>query len=460
MAKKSIRLSLIAAACTLLIPATQVSAMSLLQAYDAALQNDPVYRSAISENIAGQEYKVMGRSGLLPSAQYSYSTGKNKAEIFTPNPYYNPDGTAAIQKDKENVTRPDYTSISYGLSVRQTLFNLDATARYRQGIAQTNYSDAVFNSRAQDLIVRLLSAYADTKYAEDQLNLYTAQRNAYAEQKRINDRMFEKGEGTRTDMLETQAKLDVSEAMLIEAADNLTNARNALAAIVGKEITNLDGFSGEFKQTLLSPSRFEEWKSIATESNPELAAGRYALEASEQEINKARAGHAPRLDLNASFSRSVSDSISTYTQDSTVRSIGVQLVIPIYSGGYVNAASNQAVANRDKARADLDATTNKVMIELRKQFNAVQTVITKMSALEKSVNSASLLVEATKQSVKGGVRINVDVLNAEQQLVAAKRDLAQARYNYLISFLKLRAAAGTLNIGDLRTVAGYFSPAN
>lgn len=440
---------LFAAYVVLLLPPGQASAMSLLQAYDAALQNDPVYRSAVSENQAGQQYKVIGRSGLLPSVQYNYTTSKNKAETTSPKIFGVP-----------STTYPEYTSISNSISIRQALFSLDATARYRQGIAQTNFSDAQFASRSQDLMIRLAIAYADAKYAEDQLELYTAQRDALAEQKRVNDRMFEKGEGTKTDMLETQSKLDMAEAQVIESADNLTTARNTLAAMVGHDVIELDGLINDFKLLPLSLSGFDDWKAIASNNNADMAAGRFAVETAEQEISKSKAGHAPRLDLNASYSRTSSDSLTTYKQDSTVRSIGVQLVVPLYSGGYVNAVASQAVANRDKAKSDLDATTNKVMIELRKQFSAMQSSITRIDALQKSVNSSTLLVQATQQSVKAGVRINLDVLNAQQQLVAAKRDLTQARYNYLISFLKLRVAAGTLNIDALRTVAAYFSAVN
>lgn len=444
------RRSLLSAACVVLLSQSgQASAVGLIQAYDAALQNDPVYRSAVSENQAGQQYKVIGRSGLLPSVQYSNVTSKNNAETTAPNFLGRP-----------TTTYPEYTSISNSISIRQTLFNLDTFARYKQGIAQTNYSDALFASRSQDLMIRLVMAYADAKYAEDQLALYTAQRDTFAEQRRVNDRMFEKGEGTKTDMLETQAKLDVSEAQVIESTDNLTTARNTLAAMIGSDVTHLDGLVDDFKVMPLSLSGFDEWKTIASNDNAELAAGRYAVEAAEQEISKGKAGHAPRLDLNASYSRSLADSLANYQQDSTVRSIGVQLVIPLYSGGYASAVTSQAVANRDKARSDLDATTNKVMIELRKQFSTVQSSIAKMDALQKSVNSSTLLVQATQKSVKAGVRVNLDVLNAQQQLVAAKRDLAQARYNYLISFLKLRVAAGTLNIDDLQKVAGYFSAAS
>lgn len=443
------RLSAIALACAALtVSPAQVSAMGLMQVYDAALQNDPSYRSAISENQAGQEYKVIGRSSLLPTLQYSYATSQNKGDKTEP------------FMGKEVSSNVDYRSITNNVTLRQTLFNIDAHARYDQGILQTRYSDAQFEGRRQDLVIRLVQAYVEVKYADDQLKLYTAQRDSLLEQKRVNDRMFEKGEGTRTDMLETQAKLDVSEASVIEATDNLSNARVALAGMIGRDVTELDGLVANFNPQLLSTGDFEEWKLIALKNNAELAAGRFNVEISEQEIIKAKAGHAPRLDLNASYNHGISDSLTTQKQDSKIHSVGIQFVLPLYSGGYVSAVSKQAVANRERAKSDLDATMNKVMLELRKQFSTVISSIAKMEALQKSVTSANLLVEATKLSVKGGVRINLDVLNAQQQLVLSKRDLALARYTYLTSFLKLRMAAGILNMDDLQAVAGYFSAAN
>jgi protease secretion system outer membrane protein len=163
------------------------------------------------------------------------------------------------------------------------------------------------------------------------------------------------------------------------------------------------------------------------------------------------------VELNVTYSRSNSETLTTYQQDSTQSSIGVQLVVPLFSGGSVSAVTRQSEASRDKVRFDLKVTTSKVMIELRTQFNAARSSVTKMDALQKSVNSATLLVKATKESVKGGVRINLDVLNTEQQLVAAKRDLAQARYSYLMVLLKLRMAAGILDVDNLRAVADYFT---
>lgn len=450
MSTRLMRLSLLAVACSLLLaPLQRASAIGLMQAYNAALMNDPTYRSAISESQAGKEYKAIGRSALLPTLQYNYSTSQNKATIEQPNVF-----------GKLTTNHTDYRSVTNNVTFRQTLFNLDAYARYKQGIAQSNYSEAQFANKSMDLMVRLVNSYVEAKYAEDQLSLISAQRDAYAEQKLVNDRMFEKGEGTRTDVLETLARLDVAEAQVIEATDSLINARNALAGMTGSEVTQLDSLSIQFSTMPLTPNKFEDWKTLAEANSAEIAAARFSLEAARQEITKSRAGHAPRLDLNAGFNHGVSDSIPTQKQDSIVRNIGIQLVIPLYSGGYVTAASNQAVANHNKARSELDATTNKVMIELRKQFNAVKSNITKVHALEKSIDSATLLVEATKQSVKGGVRINLDVLNAQQQLMLSKRDLASARYSYLTSYLRLRVAAGTVNVDDLQAVAGYFSAAN
>lgn len=430
----------------------QVSAMGLVQAYDAALQNDPTYRSAGFENQAGQENKALGLSNLLPNAQFNYSIGKNRAELTQ---LYNVGGVIVPLTQY-----PEYTSTSGSVNVRQVLFSLDAYARYKQGVAQTNFSDAQFSARRQDLILRLVAAYADAQYNEDQVALISAQRDAYAEQRRINDRMFEKGEGTRTDMLETQAKLDLAEAQLIEAQDNLATARNTLAAMIGQDVTQLDGLTDNFMLIPSSVSTLEEWKSLAENNNAEIIAGKYSVEIADQEVKKNWAGHTPRLDLQGGYSRSKSDTLTNLNQEQVNKSIGVQLVIPLYSGGSVSAATRQAVANREKAKADLDGTTKRVMVELRKQYSALLSSAAKMDALIKSVDSATLLVAATNQSVKDGIRINLDVLNAQQQLVTSKRDLAQARYNYLLAYLRLRNAAGTLNGDDVVTVSRYFVASN
>lgn len=429
----------------LLAQTGQVFAIGLVQAYEAALQNDPTYRAAVHENEAGQQNRIMGRSNLLPSVSMSLSRFENRAEI-----------TQSNILGQRQTTNPEYPSKSGVLQLRQPILNMDGLARYRQSIAQTNYSESVFASRTKDLVIRLVGAYADAKFAEDQLALVLAQRDTLAEQRLVNERMFQKGEGTKTDMLETQARFDVAEAQVLEARNNVTTARNTLASIIGAEVKELDGLSDDFRTMPMTPATFEEWKKIALESNPDIIAQRYGVEAAEQEIAKQRAGHAPRVDLVASINRSDSDTISTRNQESTVRAVGVQVNIPIYSGGSVSAATSQAVSNHERAKADLDAKTNQILVELRKQFDQVHSSAAKIDAMVKSLNSARALVQATQQSIKGGVRINLDLLNAQQQVYAVQRDLAQARYNYLISYLRLRFAAGTLTTEDLHAVAKYF----
>ncbi|MFZ6818623.1 TolC family outer membrane protein [Undibacterium sp. Ji22W] len=448
MFKLPFRLSLISGACAcILIHAQPASAISLIQAYQAALQNDPQHRSAKADNDSGKQYEVIGRAGLLPQAQYGYSLTRNKGESVNP-----PNFLGIVTK-----TNLDYLSSSKSVSIRQTLFNLDSYARFKQGVVQTKYSAAQFDARSKDLMSRVLTAYVEAKFADDQLALFKAQRDSYAEQRKVNQRLFEKGEGTKTDMLETQAKLDVAEAVILEAEDNLFNARNALTAIIGMDITSLDKLREGAEYSYLIDGDFESWRSITTANNSELAAAQLAVEISEQEIAKSRAGHAPRLDLSANYNHGKSETITTLQQDNNVRSLGVQLVIPIYSGGYVNAVSKQAVAQKEKALADLESVRNRVMNELRKQYNGLKSSVAKIEALQNSVRSATMLVEATKQSVKGGVRINLDLLGAQQQLVSAKRDLAQARYSYLSSFVKLKVTAGTANLDDLQTVASFFT---
>ena len=426
--------------------AAPANAIGLLQAYQAALKNDPTFQAAIHENEAGQENRILGRASLLPSLSASYSRSNNRTDLTTQNIL------------GENTTHPAYTSKGAYLQLKQPLLNLDGIARYQQGKAQSQYSDAVFSNRKQDLVLRLVGAYADAQYAEEQLNLVTAQRDTLAEQRRVNDRMFEKGESTKTDALETQSKFDVAEAQVIEAKDALTTARNALSSLVGIDVSNLDPLTGDFKVQPLQPATYDEWRALALAKNPEIDAMRYGVEASRQEINKARAGHAPRVDLVATLSRTDSETLNTLNQDQKNRSIGVQVNIPLYSGGYVNASSRQAVAGHERAKSELDAKTNQILVELRKQYSLVLSSVARIDALAKSVKSAELLVDATRQSIKGGVRINLDLLNAQQQLFASRRDLAQARYNYLLSYLRLRNGAGTLDGDDLQLVASYFRP--
>jgi outer membrane protein, protease secretion system len=443
--KSPLHLPLLTAA---LLCSTEASALSLLQAYEAALLNDPTYRAAVSEKAAGQQYQVLGRSHLLPSISASLTGSKNQADVTTTNLF-------GDTKERRN-----YTSQAGAIQLRQPLYHPEGKARYSQGVAQTQVSDALFLARSQELIVRLVGLYAPAKYAEDQLAQAIAQRDAYAEQRKANERMLIKGEGTRTDVLEAQAKYDLSEAQILEARDSLTNARNALAAMVGQEITYLDTLAEDFQVKPLEPADFATWRDTALANNPEIQAQRLTVLVALEEVNKSLAGHSPRLDLIANLTKNKSDTTNTFNQSSNAASIGLQLNLPLYAGGAVSATISQAMSNHDKAQADLDAKTSQVLVELRKQYSLTLSGALRIAAAEKSLSSARLLVQATQKSVLGGIRTNLDVLNAQQQVFDTKRELALMRYNYLLSNLRLRYSAGTLERANLQSTAAYFVPGN
>ncbi|MBV6320443.1 TolC family outer membrane protein [Duganella violaceipulchra] len=417
------------------------SALGLMEAYNAALKNDTVFRAAYYTNEGGKENKTLGLSGLLPNISASFSDSKNRTDILQT-------GSAPRY--------PIYYSRSANIQVRQTLFNLDAWARYKEGLLQTDYSGAVYLSEQQQVMLRVVGAYIEALFKQDQLALARIERDTYIERMKVNDLMFTKGEGTRTDMLETRARLDVAEAALLEAQDNLAATRANLAAIIGGDVGELEKMTPDFRGSPDDTLSFDAWKRVALERNPDLKAKQLAVDINQQEVNKARAGHAPRLDLVGNYGKSTSDSTNTIDQTITSRSVGIQLNIPLYSGGSVNASTRQAVANREKAKAELQTETDKAIVELRKDYDSVISSVVKIDALMKAVDSGRLLVKATEQSIKGGVRINLDLLDAQRQLSATERDLAQARYTYVLAQLKLRAAAGTLSADDVRTMAVYF----
>ena len=418
-------------------------AFGLLDAYEAALENDPVYRSAIHENEAGQQEEAIGRSGLLPNLSFTHTQSKNTGtQTFSPGP------KTSLNFDSQVST----------LSLRQPILNLEAVAGYRQGAARANSSQAKFNGHSQQLIVRLVEAYVETLLAQDRLMLAEAQQDTLEERKKVNERMLQKGEGTITDVLETQSQYALAQAGVIEAQDEHEVARLRLAAIIGNsDILQLDRLSADFSINDLKMVDYESWQELALNRNAELVTQRHTITSSKEEIKKSRSGHMPRLDLVASLSRNNSASFITANRDADIASIGIEVNVPLYAGGRVNAVTRQSVANHARAEEELNTMIDSVLVELRQQYQLTLSSVKRIESLELAVESANLLVQATEKSIKGGIRINLDLLDAQQQLFTTKGELSQARYNYLLAYLRLKLAAGDLVLNDLQKVATYFN---
>ncbi|WP_273028467.1 TolC family outer membrane protein [Massilia timonae] len=421
-------------------------AVSLEEAYQAALKNDPTFRMREFEAESGKENRILGRAQLLPqvSASYSYNQNVTDRETFQ-----------GVNRPP-SIDHPKYDSRSAVVQLRQPLFNMDAIQRYRQGKVQSAQAEQAYEAGVDEVSVRVVSAYMDALFAEDQLALARVQRDMYAEQQKVNDFLFQKGEGTKTDSLETKARLDLAEAQLVEAQDNVVAVRNTLAGVIGMDPGTLDQLGPNFRPVTLDVASFEEWRKLALERNNTLAATRLGVENARLDINRNRAGHLPRVDFVAAYSKSDSETLNLLGTESTNRSLGVQVNIPIYSGGAINAQTRQAAATYGRAQAELDVRTNETLIELRRAHDLVMSSGRKIDALAKAVESSKELMKATEQSIKGGVRINLDLLTAQQTLFTSQRDLAQARYSYLVGLMRLRAASGTMAPDAVREIDAFF----
>ncbi|HBS5678032.1 TPA: TolC family outer membrane protein [Klebsiella aerogenes] len=436
------------------VVSSPVYALGILDAYSLALEKDPTFQAAIKEKEAGDEAKNIGRAGLLPKISLNY---QNAPRNWQTQKYQ----TSDIFGNVSDVTkRQQYRSYAGSVTLTQPLFDYEAYAKYKTGVAQSLMADEKYRSKYLDLAVRVISAYVSVAYAKDQIALAEAQKAAYKEQLALNDRLMSAGEGTVTDVAETQARYSLAEAQVIEARDVLDSAQRELEVIIGIPLDQLDALQtlrqGKFQVSPLRFTAFDDWQKLAMERNPQLASSRHGVDAARYDVERNRAGFMPQVQLYASHSENDSSSDNTVNQKYRTDSVGVQVSMPIYSGGGVAASTRQAAARYGQAKYELDAQVGSIMNDLRKQFNQCISSQAKLRAYELAVKSATTQVEATRQSVLAGQRVNVDVLNAEQQLYAAQRDLAEAKYTYIKAWITLLGDSGTLSEKDIMQVAGYF----
>jgi len=419
-----------------------LAAADLLQTYRDARANDAVYASARAARDAGRENLPQGLALLLPTISASAFTQMNDINI---------DFRGAAPESKR-----DGNTNGYGLSLTQPLFNWQSITLYREAGFKVAQSEAAFGQVAQDLIVRVAQAYFDVLASQDSLAFIQAQKTAISEQLAQAKRNFEVGTATITDTHEAQARFDLAFSQEIAAQSDLEIKKSALQQIIGKFPDRLVPLKPSTDLTAPAPNAMEPWVSSAEEQNFTVRVQRAALEIASREIERSRSGHYPTLNLVGSYGHN-SASISTVGTvsvgtDSTSRSIGLQLAIPLYAGGGVNSLVRQAIANQDKARQDLENARRSTALAARQAFLGVNNGLAQVRALEQALVSSQSALDSNKLGYEVGVRINIDVLNAQQQLFSTKRDLSKARYDTLVNGLRLKAAAGTLTEEDIEAV--------
>jgi protease secretion system outer membrane protein len=432
----------------LLMAGNQAFAMGPFEVYELALRNDPAFLGAIKERNAGMENRIIGRAGLLPKVGYNYNKGRNNSQATLP------DGRGGSYEDDRN-----YNSYGSTFTLQQPLLDYEAYANYRKGVAQALFADEAFRDKSQELLVRVLTHYTQALFAQDEIDIAKARKTAYEQQFQQNEHMFQLGEGTRTDILEAQARFELATAQEIEARDEQDAALRGLGALIGVVALGIDDLmplEKNFQTLPLIPANYNSWHELAVTNNSDLASHRQEVEIARFEVERNRAGHLPKITAYASSRRQESDSGNTYNQRYDTNTIGIEVSVPLYAGGGVSASTRQATRYFEQAEYQLEGKTQETLIQLRRQFNACLSGVSKLRAYQKALIAAQALVVSTKQSVQGGERISLDVLNAEQQLFTTRRDLAEARYEYLMAWTKLHYYAGTLKAVDLEKVDTAF----
>lgn len=428
--------------------ALPAGAMDLRQAYEAAYANDASIRASRAGAQANRERLPQAEAQRLPNVAFSAGRNYNDLTSKTRNFLGQP-----------VTTNDQYYSGSQTLSVRQPLYRPYISALVRQARAQVQDADATLEKDEQSLVVRVGEAYFDALLAKDQLLLVETQKTNYATQLDAAKKSLAAGSGTRTDIDEAQARLDLTLAQELEAIQNVEFTRRRLETLTGQSSEALASLDVDrFTPSGPEPAVLQAWVERAEQASPELQSLRAQLEVARQEIEKAEAGHKPTLDAVAQWGRSSSDSVTNVNSRYDNKSIGLQLSVPLYSGGYVNSTVRQAVAAHERAREVLDATRRDLGVRVHREFRGMTEGVLRVNALQQAVRSAEQAVLSNRKSFEAGSRTTLDVLNAEQQKTTALRDLAQARYVYLVSRLRLLSLAGEDRQASVSQVNVWLKP--
>nr|WP_314863316.1 TolC family outer membrane protein [uncultured Undibacterium sp.] len=432
------RKSIIASVIATAFLSFNAGASDLLQIYKEALVNDAQFSAARASNVAGQERSIQGRSALLPRVGLTGGVNKTRSE-------FDPDvGTTVKSTSNGN---------SMTLSLSQPLFNLGAWENYEQSKLSVIASDIQFASAGQDLMLRVSQAYFDVLAAENTLKTLQAQKVAVAEQLASAKRNFEVGTQTITDTHEAQSQYDLITAQELAGQGDLDVKRAALRQIIGKDAGDLAKLKDGVQLTSPVPAQINDWVNSAEKQNFAVTSSQVGLEVAQREIKKSRSGHLPTIDLSASTGRSTASlGGATSSGISKPTSIGVSVNIPIFAGFGTDSKVRESIALEDKARNDLETARRNAAQAARQSYIGVVSGLAQIKAFEAAEISSQSALDSTKLGYQVGVRINIDVLNAQQKLSNTRQSLAKARYDSIMSGLRLKAAAGSLKEADLAEV--------
>lgn len=422
-------------------PKAYGNSFSLSNLLERAKVYDPIYQSAIADSSASQTATTQGRSALLPRLNASALLQQVDAKR-----------TAFGQS-----TSASSSPFGFTLTLNQPLFRLQAWENYKQSELVSALGQLQASTAEQDLILRLVQSYFETLAARDTLETIQAQKKAIALQLESAQRNFEIGTTTVTDQQEAQARFDLIQARELAATNQFNLAKLRLQNVIGPDEVPLLGLPQNLRITSPTPNNPADWAKQAIKSNLSYQQSEVKFEIAKREVKKQRYGHLPTLDLQAEYldgEQQQFDNTTGQPFDAEQKSTTVSLIlsIPVFSGGLTQSQTAESEYLLSKAKAEKDLSRQTVEVQARSSYLSVQTGLSQIQALQTAVESSKLALQANQTGYEIGVRINIDVLNAQQQVSSAQRELLQAQYDTLLNLLRLDAAAGQLSKQSLEKI--------
>lgn len=406
-----------------------------MQDLQDALTHDPQWRAAQAVRDAGVEAEIQGRAGLLPQVSFSGSKGRASTD------------STVLSAQGPRESSSSYDTFNYSVQVRQPLIRPRAWAAYGQGKAQAAYAEANLRAARQDLVQRVVLAYADWGFANAALRAASAQRDALALAATAAQRSLQAGTGTRTELETTRARLAQAQAQVLEAEGQVESAILGWRQLTGRDTLRPAPVigTGSALRLPLEPASLTNWQTAAVAANGTIEGLRHSVDAAREELRKVRADHLPTLDLYASRTRSQSDTDVTVGNRYDSTRFGVQLSVPIYAGGAISSQVRQAQASLRRAENELEVARLEVMLQVERDWHMLQAARAQSQAAIQALDAATLSVRAARMGIPAGTATRIDEIDAITQQAGARRDLIQADARALAAWARLMAVADQLD---------------
>ncbi len=411
---------------------TPLVAMDLLEAFYLAKKYDPLFGASIYEHEASKTLPAQGRAHLLPQVQ-AFGTGSKYH--YDTGPYY----------------YDDFNSHVLGASAKQPLLNLPKFYEFRQHQIRKRIGDERFASAEQDLILRLADAYFNVLAASDLIGLIKTEKKAIVEQREEAKKRYQAGIGTITDVHDAEARYDSVLAREIEAQNDFDIKVQALKRVVGVDPDVLNPLKNTVPLGILEPASLEEWIALAKTNHPLLKSYAHQVDYQEAELKKNRGQHWPSVDVVGGYNKTNTNN-AVIVPNLAYGTIGLQVNLPVFNGGYTTAKVKESRALVEKSRKEYENVLADITQKLSEAFLNIRGNLKKIDALLAAHKSAVTSLESNRMSLMAGVRTTIDVLNAERELQQVRFRLLKARYDSLLNIFRLKAHAGTVSEADVREI--------